>query len=111
VSDVDIHVEGWTRPPADAELGNLAGAIVQVLVGGIATQKGTPWGEFLRFARVIKAEAKPAGTTTVCARFETAARWQISVECETDYTSPDGDILCEHSITGVVRSGAESINF
>lgn len=108
-----VLVKEWTNPPADAFLASLEGQIVHVVVSGTVGPEPTSLGEFFRFARVVKIEPRPAsGSSTVCQRCSRAVvRWQIAVEWEAGYSSPDGDLLCEHCICGVVTRGAEHIDF
>ena len=110
--EVTIHVKEWIDPPLDTVLDSLTGKTVHVLVGGRVGPAPTSFGEFFRFARVVKTQLKPAGASTTCVRCSsTPARWQIAVQWEVGHSSPDGDVLCEHCVCGVVSSGAEQINF
>jgi hypothetical protein len=107
-----ISIEGWTVPPLDDALGNLVGSVFNVCVGGSIGPDPTPFGEFFRFARVIDvAQAPRTDPHYRCARCDSPARYCFTVEWEAEYECPEGNLLCEHCVDGVVTAGAEAIPF
>lgn len=104
-----ISVVGWTAVPSDSEITTLDGAVLNVMVGAAIGPTPTALGEYFRFARV-RVDAISEQPTT-CARCESRARWRIDVQWEAGYVSPDGDILCESCIDGLVTAGTHLIAF
>jgi hypothetical protein len=105
-----ISVVDWTTVPSDGEIANLKGSILHIMVDAAVGPSPTPWGEFFRFARVISVDCRPEHLAT-CVRCERQARWQIGVQWEAGYQSPDGDLLCESCIDGLVTDGEQLIAF
>jgi hypothetical protein len=102
-----ISVAGWSTLPNDSTIASLNGAVLNVIVSAIIGPGPAPWGELFRFARVINVDA----SHTTCIRCKCQARWKIAVEWETGYVSPDGDIVCESCVDGVVIAGEHHLKF
>ena len=108
-----VEVSGWPEPPDDETIGALVGSVlsapIQVEFGG----EPIPFFELFRFARVIVVDSVPQVGTDPgpCPRCEEPARNRIVVEWEAGYTSPDGNVLCENCVHGVVTAGADQIRF
>jgi hypothetical protein len=107
-----ISVEGWLDPPPDRVLKNLQGAVLNVCVGGTIGPDPVPFGDFFRFALVtgIAWTSNPF-TRSKCAHCKRKAKFQITVQWETGYDDPGGNVICENCVSGVVTSGATGISF
>ena len=105
-----ITVADWSTAPEDSEMANLAGSILNVMVSGTVGPDPAPLGGFFRFARVIRVN-RTSEVCGACARCGGQARWQITVQWEAGYVSPDGDVLCESCVAGLVTGGAHLIAF
>jgi hypothetical protein len=111
---IPIKIEGFAEPPKPEVVQGLVGQVVDVLVGGTIEPEGTLFGEFFRFARVLEVrQRKPSLDTPVCERCQETAAQDIHVEWESEYFSPDGDVLCENCLClgGIVVQGAAAITF
>ena len=107
----DICIAGWSQPPDDTTLAGLAGSVLHVAVGGRLNPTGTPWFELFRFARVIRTALSLPDRPATCLRCRNEARWRLTVEWEVGDPAPNGNVLCEWCVDGVVSSGAELIVF
>ena len=107
-----ITIEGWAGSVPHDQVPGLVGATVAAFVGAVAEGgAAVPLGACLRFARVIEAIAKPDGAPSVCRRCAFDARWTIAVVWEIGYLSPDGNVLCEHCVQGIVTAGCDGLAF
>jgi hypothetical protein len=109
----DIHVDGWTEPPGDEDVRALIGAVISTMVPiELVSGRPIPFFEMFRFARVLSVDAvSPHPDVAPCSRCENPARYRLVVEWEAGYASPDGNVLCEHCVEGVVSVGADLIPF
>ena len=104
-----IVAHGAADPPSHETAMTYVGRIVSVIVGGTARPEGTPFGEFIRFARVVAVRARTA-ENAVCEHCEGEANSMLEVVWETGYTD-SGRTICEGCQWGVVTEGEESIEF
>jgi hypothetical protein len=112
--DADVLVDGFDGPLSERELllRVRPGAIINVIVNVIIPPGGCSFGECFKFARVLSVRQRADWQDRECPRCgEKPARYEIQVEWESEYESPDGDVLCEYGVDGVVTSGHELIPF
>jgi hypothetical protein len=108
-----IEVSAWMAPPDDEAIRALTGSVLSAPIQVEFGAEPVPLLELFRFARVIAVDSVPAARTDAppCPRCEDPARHRIVVEWEAGYTSPDGNVLCENCVHGVVTASAEVIRF
>ena len=106
-------MSGWPEPPDDETIGALAGSVLSAPIQVEFGAEPIPFLELFRFARVIVVDSLPqvGADPGRCPRCEEPARNRIVVEWEAGYTSPDGNVLCENCVQGVVAAGADQIRF
>ncbi|MFC1491868.1 hypothetical protein ACFLQ0_04700 [Nitrospinota bacterium] len=110
--DADVQIEGIRGYLTDEEIRSLIGGIIHVPVGGEIPPGGISWIELFRFARVMSVTPRSRWLFRRCRRCGTRpSRFKFAVEWEAGYQSPEGDVLCEHCIDGVVIKGHEHIAF
>jgi hypothetical protein len=102
---------GWEGCPPDEVMSSLSGAVLNVMVGGEISASGTRWSELFRYARVTNVLRRPPELHAACCRCQSEARWEFTVEWEAGYVSPDGDVVCEGCVSGLVTSGHQDIEF
>jgi hypothetical protein len=112
--DADVFVDGFDDPLSERELLRRVrpGALINVIVSVTIPPGGCSFGECFKFARVLRVGQRADWQDQECPRCgEKPVRYEIEVEWEAEYESPDGDVLCEHGIDGIVTRGQEVIPF
>ncbi len=112
--DADVLVDGFDGLLSERELllRVRPGAMIDVIVSVTIPPGGCSFGECFKFARVLRIRQRDDWQDQECLRCgEKPARYEIEVEWEAEYESPDGDVLCEHCVDGIVTSGQELIPF
>ena len=89
------------------------GSIVASFVSTDLRPEGTSLADLIRCARVLAVDnvTPDAGDPEPCVRCAEPARFRVVVEWEAGFTSPDGNVLCEHCTIGRVTQGAEWVTF
>ena len=109
----DVFVNGFDGPLSEREFlcRVRPGAFVSVIVSPTMTRDSRDVG-FFKFARVVRVAQRVDWQKAECPRCgERPVRYAVEVEWETEYESPDGDVLCEYGVDGIVTSGQEFIPF
>ncbi len=112
--DADVLVDGFDGPLSERELllRVRPGALINVIVSVTIPPGGYSFGECFKFARVLSVRQRTDWQDQECRRCgEKPVRYEIEVEWEAEYESPEGDVLCEHGVDGIVTSGQELIPF
>ena len=110
--NADIKIEGLSENLTDDECRSLVGAVVHIPVGGTIPPEGVSWFDLFRFARVLSVTPRSQCHSCHCPICKTKyARFKIEVEWEAGYQFPDGNILCENCVDGVVKRGHQHIAF
>ena len=109
----EVFIDGFDGPLSEREflVRVRPGAIINVIAGGVIPPGGCDVGCF-KFARVLRVSQVAAWPNAVCPRCEERpVRYAIEVEWEAEYESPDGYVLCEYGVDGIVTSGQDLIPF
>jgi hypothetical protein len=108
-----ISIEGWMDPPGPREIERWAGEILEIGIDPPRREGWIPIGEFLRLARVIRAERRPWWRREVCPRCHARRpRFRLHVEWESGYGEPGPQaVICEACTFGRVVHGREHVTF
>jgi|SRR5215470_9536847 len=104
-----VEIEGWFSDlPPDDVIQGVVGRILEIFVDVEIGPDPVPWGESFRFARAISVTPVPQGGDIFHCGCESAARYQITVQWEAGYEDSRGNVVCEHSVAGVVAEHSQA---
>lgn len=103
-----VEIEGWFSDlPPDEVIESVVGRILDIFVDVEIGPDPVPFGECSRFARAISVTPVPQGSDIHCG-CESTARYQITVQWEAGYEDRRGNVVCEHSVAGVVAEHSQA---